>query len=567
MSAVNRPIDAFRPLLAYTPRGPPFAAGGTRANLRLSARGVSEYWHRRAYARREPPPPGVADRTIDRLAQAYNWDSNSLWGAAPQVENENKNEEGVVGVGVGNVGGDDSAAVHSSSPLHIANLSERTAFERRWVGVAPSEFGIPPQVPRWTQPKGLPHRRIVIRFGVLTIARFIETRLLPMLNTTLLDAPFVDVFLLKTPVSHAAAAYVRARVREFHPNWRGIRVIELYGPLPSHRARSTSYNNAWQNLEILRFWRLEAEAAAVGTTGGEGSGRDEAFFAWNCIIDDDGYVFVDSARAMLWHLQREMGRRARFAADRPNETSASVNIVAAPDGSVRLGKQVWRLRGGAKKKKNLHVTKNRNVTTAPTRVRRTRPPGVTERIFTPPPPHYAGVSGADTEDRMANETMAPMLVGQHFEFHGHPFANGGPGYYFNNEALLLLNTSHISYCLDAFRYWAGDAVAGACFHAAGVAFHGSFGIYNDRFERCFGEMKCHEWGPFPVAFHKLYGGPRALHMAREMYTHRVGRGELVHWADLIGTFNRSEFAMPTTVAPMPVGNSSNVSTSNESSSP
>ena len=473
--------DVFYPLSAYGPAPRSLVSSakapllGDGVGLANASAGVERVWPLPALGHRAPFPPHRDDYSMDsEAAGPYVWDGHAL---------------------------------AASGAIALPSDTELKAYPKARYP-AQGEFGSHSRAPSVDGPPGRAHEGITMRFGVLGLARFVDTRLLPMLNSSLRDARFIDVFIRKTPVSHAVADYIRAQARAFHPYWRGIRVIELFGLRPADKKKryASERNNAWQNLEILRYWRLEAEAREEVGVAADGSGREAVRFDWNYIIDDDGYVFIDNARAMLWYLDREDRRRTAAAAEAKTKDAA----------------EAW------------------NKAIAAALANSTAAPLTLPTVTPPPVPYYS----------QENATYTPMLTGQVFGLSGVNFANGGPGYAFNHAALLRLNTSHIVGCLDKYNFWAGDAVAGGCLTSAGVKLIGSYGTYNDRLERCFTEFQCQQWGPFPVAFHKLYGGARAMHIAREVYEQRRARGQLLRWLDLVKAFNRTEFVMPTK-APAP----------------
>ena len=483
--------DVFYPLSAYSCGGsssrggyhsPPVKAPllSDDAGLANASAGVKKIWPARALGHRAPFPPDKDDYSMESADVAYSWDA---------------------------------AALNASGAVALPSDEELQAYPRPRNNPH-KEFGLRGLAPSAYGPLGRPHAGLTIRFGVLGLARFVDSRLLPMLNTSLRDARFIDVFIRKTPVSHAVADYIRAQARAFHPHWRGLRVIELFGlrPKDTKKRYASERNNAWQNLEILRFWRLEAEAREEVGVVADGSGRDAVRFDWNYIMDDDGFVFVDNAKAMLWYLDREDRRRSAEA--------AAERIAAA----------------AAAAHKAVTAAKGRNTTSSASSAPRSVPPIIAPPVPTPHTP----------ED---NATYTPMLTG-----HLHvlmsknenlTFPNGGPGYAFNHAALMLLNMSHIGNCLDRYNFWSGDAIAGGCLTSAGATLIGSFGTYNGQFERCFTTVQCQNRGPFPVAFHKMYGGARTLHIARELYEQRRSRGQLLRWLDLVKAFNRTEFVRPT----------------------
>lgn len=111
-------------------------------------------------------------------------------------------------------------------------------------------------------------------YGVLATPRFVHSRLFPLLNTSLLRAARVDIFIRKTALSAKYAEYITSYVRKHYPRPWAVRVVELYGPLNDAVAKPTNVRNAWMNIEILRFWR--AEMAAEFGDAAYLRGEDEA---------------------------------------------------------------------------------------------------------------------------------------------------------------------------------------------------------------------------------------------------------------------------------------------------
>ena len=411
------------------------------------------------------------------------------------------------------------------------------------------------------------YRRIRIRFGVLATPKFVETRLFPMLNTSLLDAENIDIFIRKTPVSHAVAKYIKEGIATFHPFAKSIRVVELYGPQNDKFSRSPT-RNGWMNLNILRFWHSEAMQEAAGTVHLEGEGEAEEGEKeegrrggldsnsdtngqkdigkdgveeeedkkkkkseeaerrrlrrlrpqWYSMIDDDGYVFVESAKAFLLDVERGdtkhsgQHKKAWFFSMLEARANARRNEVIA-----------FREASAVAADSTSDSVKGKGAALL-------YPPHLT-------PEHRAATEG--TEHTYGHHT-GPILAGVSFFYQvGNAtgrFVNGGPGLYFNRAALEVTGPS-IDQCEGKFTIdGAGDMALSRCMTEAGVVIHGRRSICNEPFEVCLG-WRHHEQSSFPVGAHRIVAnGPKGLHKARAIYEARRERGELVHWNDILRHF-------------------------------
>ena len=172
--------------------------------------------------------------------------------------------------------------------------------------------------------------RLRIHYGVLSTPKFFINRLLPLLATSLANATTVDIFIRKSLVSHHYVRYLLGKVKETHAHAAGIRVVELYGPRPHPSENGVVYfQNAWMNLEMLRFWKAEALADAGETVapadivgivstvatlfaadndGADARKKNEkdtkllsphSDTQWYTMGDDDSYILTRAQRAMI----------------------------------------------------------------------------------------------------------------------------------------------------------------------------------------------------------------------------------------------------------------------------
>ena len=186
--------------------------------------------------------------------------------------------------------------------------------------------------------------RLTVRYGVLTAPMMVYSRLLPLLNTSLLHVDAVDVFIRRTPFSYAVAALITAEVRRWHPKPSAVRVVELDGPTNAQLAdRRQRQENAWMNMEVARFWAGEAAAKLRGDSDAhQQSGLSlpipplspAANLEWYGIVDDDAYVFTSNVRmALAKETERLLNRFERVTAD-PTTTAAAGDVNAAGGGRL-----------------------------------------------------------------------------------------------------------------------------------------------------------------------------------------------------------------------------------------
>ena len=361
-------------------------------------------------------------------------------------------------------------------------------------------------------------RNTPVRFGILASALLVDTRLLPMLNTSLRDATMVDVFIKKTTVSHAVSAYIRRSVRTFHPHWRGIRVFELYTPDEKFVQTKMEHHNAWMNLEIIRIWRSEAERDEVAVHHRNDVRRPQ----WYGILDDDTYVFVDSLKAALSDIRRFLIKQ-RFpqAAKEMEVEDIMRRKLAASRGN------------GAKSLPLL-------------------PPDTDDyRTNYQLPPIIAGLWYFYVYARRIMKPLYPPT----FNRVTTNFVFGGTGYFFNRDAMMPLNNSFIDYCRDHINLGAGDAIATICMQEAlagpvdqykdgrqpAIEIMNMPHMVNKPLSECSTEKAtCHAEAPFPVSVHRLVttspNGLSDAFAARAIYEMRKARGELVHWNDIKRNF-------------------------------
>ena len=188
--------------------------------------------------------------------------------------------------------------------------------------------------------------RLKIRYGVLTAPMMVYSRLLPLLNTSLLHVDAVDVFIRRTPFSYAVAALITAEVRRWHPKPSAVRVVELDGPTNAQLAdRRQRQENAWMNMEVARFWAEEAAAKLRGDSRAQQQSglslpipplSPAANLEWYGIVDDDAYVFTSNVRmALAKETERLLNRFERVASD-PTTIAAVGDVSINAVGGGRL---------------------------------------------------------------------------------------------------------------------------------------------------------------------------------------------------------------------------------------
>ena len=262
------------------------------------------------------------------------------------------------------------------------------------------------------------------------------------------------------------------------------------------------------NLEIMRVWRSEMEISVSADkqymqhssedidipshelAGNASRGMHTPHVSlpqtplWYSIIDDDGYVFVDSAKAMLSShdayfydrfVRRKNRRQGMIPASNPNSDREE---------------------------------------------------------------HRRSVN----EAMMWNPNQVPATVTGQLHYYGtNMFLNGGPGYFFNHRALSQLTAQRIDDCILKNReITAGDAMGGVCLQSAGAHAIASFGVFNEDIEECF-QRRCNMNVPFPVSFHRQVRLNGTIYALEMLYRLRADRGELVHWEDLRILAGRSDF--------------------------
>lgn len=148
---------------------------------------------------------------------------------------------------------------------------------------------------------------IKIHFAILTCPMMVYSRLLPLLNTSMLHADGVDVFIRRTGHSYAVVNLIMDAVKQIHPHPDRIRVLELDGPNNEDLYKVHAKSNSWADLEIMRYWGQELEETGEINQGLYTNVSSVPLSEqnrtlnnlWFSIIDDDGYAFINNAKMLI----------------------------------------------------------------------------------------------------------------------------------------------------------------------------------------------------------------------------------------------------------------------------
>ena len=339
------------------------------------------------------------------------------------------------------------------------------------------------------------------RYGIITTPKFMHARILPLLATSLANATTVDIFIRKSLVSHHYVRYLLGKIKETHQHSAGIRVVELYGPPNSVLAKRSGnhFQNAWINLEVLRFWRAEHEA--------EEDGRAEVAAGKVAESDLPAWLRAErTKRSRAFGIASTIANLANYDGGNMRGQSSggvAVNAIAVTnDGPMSLHSVDW-----------YSVMDDDGY-------------AFLESIRTVLATFQrAGGDDWATKPVLMGHSVRGILV--------HPIAHGGPGFHFNKAALERLSMRVLDSCGEKYgRFDAGDGVSGYCLSSVGAPLVEMPHVHCYLPDRAIGEFWWDRKSPFPAAFHQARG-PQTFERFAAVERLRAAAGHLPTWDDVL----------------------------------
>lgn len=317
--------------------------------------------------------------------------------------------------------------VKTSPPLNMKDMSPDVQLYD-----APQRVVIPTPARRHLDPI----------YCVLATPKLVYTRLLPLLTTSLADAPLVYVFFRKTNISYTAVAAVERGLQSAEgQGYRSnrVRVVELDGPNGKFINVAAFIRNSWMDMEIVAFLGREYLGPMPPTPLDVVPA--DTMSKWFTVIDDDSYVLTPATTAAL-HSATQLVLKNQSLPPAPN--------TMVP---IMVGKLLIHQKKGIRK-----IQTGRHVVTKP-------------RSSAPP-------------DR---------------------FAAGGGGISFNIGALAAMYSTRTYYaCIAKYKQGGGDIRLSKCLVNEGGAHFVENSCFSwDTPMRALGEQRLDKIAPFPCSFHRM----------------------------------------------------------------